>query len=412
MNIFGYRFRILLSALLIALAMSVSVSATRFISTGAYNFQEDEKLNDDLIMTGESVKISGIITGDLIAVCRSAVINGDVNGSMLCADQFTKVFGNIGGSMRIFCQDAQLNGRVKRNVLAFCGSFNFGPEGRVGQDINAYGGEIVIEGRIGNDLIIEATEVIISGTIEGNTEISSDNITLLPTAVIKGNFDYKGARQAKIEDGATVLGTTNWNKVDNNGEKKPEKTKWIKSFTTVSFLILIASSIVHFMGLLTYAYIGGESIITVIVFAFAIYLAIVVLIALSKNRSRISVNMLHSSPLAGFFIGIVAFLAVPIAAIICMVTHVGIPIGLLLIFAFGLLSVAGCLIGILSIGDLILKRFKKGEDRSLYISAFVGVLTIVILSGIPVFGTFLAFVVTFLGIGALILTIYRNKGRE
>jgi hypothetical protein len=227
--------------------------------------------------------------------------------------------------------------------------------------------------------------------------------------VIKGNFDYQGARQAKIEDGATVLGTTNWNKIDETAGQKPEKIKWMKSMTKVSFFVLLASSIVHFVGLIIFSYLGGESLLAVIVFAFAIYFGIIFLISIAKNQSGVSVKTLLSAPLASFFIGIVAFFAIPIAAIICIITHIGIPVGLLLIFAFGFLSIAGLLIGILSIGDFVIKRFRRDKVRSLYTSAPVGVVIIVILAGIPYFGTFLAFVTTFLGMGALILSKYKNS---
>ena len=394
-------------AVLMVLIPSIPAKATKFLATNALNFPEGELLEDDLVMTGQSVRIGGQIDGDLIAACRSVVINGDINGSILCADQYTKVFGNIDGSMRAFCQDAQLNGTVNRNVIVFCAAFTLGPEGRVERDVAAFAGEVTIEGRIGKNVIIHAGDAIIGGTIEGDVNIEADKITLLPTAVIKGNLSYKSDRPAKVEEGATVFGLTDWKKIeDTQGEKKSRRS-WIGSITTISGIGLGISIAVQVFSLII-GIASGKSLLTVILFIVAAYLAMVLLIAIFKARhSRMVLETMTWKPLKTFSTGLVGFLLLPIAAIFFTVTLVGIPIALLLAFILGILCIAGWLLGALAMGDFILSRIKRNGPTSLYLSALIGIVLLVFLAGIPYLGSLIVLIMTFFGVGALLLTKHR-----
>ncbi|GEM_PF-747589 len=379
------------------------LKATEFVTTNAYNFESGLTLDDDLIMTGGYAKINGNINGDFIGACRSVVINGDINGSILCADQYTKVFGNINGSMRTFCQDSQLNGTVKRNVMAFCSSYTLGPEGRIGKDLLAFAGEVVVEGRVGNNVLIKGGDIVISGTIDGNADIEADKITLLPTAVIKGNLNYTSKRQAKIEDGATVLGSTKWSE---DTSKKSSKRRWVGSLTIISAIILMISIAVQIFALII-AVISGKTLLTVILFGGALYIAMVLMIAILKKSSKSALEISLTSPLKSFSLGLVAFIVLPIITIFFTLTLIGIPIGLILVFILGILSVLGWIVGALAFGHFLIKILKISSNPSPYLSGLIGIVMLLIFAGIPILGPIAAFVITFLGMGAIILSKYR-----
>lgn len=398
-------FKGILFCLIFLVVLPGFTSATQFVSTGAYNFRQGELLDDDLFMTGDGAKISGDIRGNFIAACRSAVINGNIYGSIFCFDMSTKVFGYIGGSMTAMCYEAQLNGQVERNVLVFGNSFNFGPEGRVGRDINAYGAEVIIEGRVGNDLFVEAEEVIISGTIAGNVNIRAHNITLLPTAVIKGNFNYESDRAAKVEDGATILGATEWSTIDKTEEKGTGR-RWIAPIAWVYVVVLMISIVLQFVGLIFSAFSGG-GIIGIIFLTIASYLALVLIIAVSQNHARKAVEVWKSHPLKSGSLGLVGFVLLPTAAVFFTAIIIGIPTALLIVFVFGLLGLLGWLFSALAIGNLILSGFSSKKAVSLYGSALIGVIILVLSAGIPYLGAVISFLAVFFGMGAVILTRYQ-----
>ncbi|MBD3170158.1 MAG: hypothetical protein GF307_11790 [candidate division Zixibacteria bacterium] len=387
--------------------------ATQFVSTGAYNFQKGEVLDDDLIMTGESAKIAGDIQGNLIAASRSVVINGNILGSLFSASQFVKVFGNLNGSMTSFCQQAQLNGQVQRNILVFGESFNFGPEGRVGYDINFYGSEAIIEGRVGGNLDITANEIIISGTIDSDVNLKSENITLRPSAVIKGNFNYEANRPAKIEEGATVIGATNWTQIDHAEDKEKDSIKWVGSITTISVITLIIAMVIQFFGLLIAAF-TGSGFLGTILFGCSVIIAMLLLILVSKKEAVDITRLIFKSPLLSVLMGLLIFVVIPVAAVFFAITIIGLPIALLLTFLFGLLTIAGWLYCTLAVGELVVRKVFSKKESSLFLSMLIGTVIMIVLAGIPYLGGLIAFVTTFAGIGALVLrhSKFKNETLE
>src|SRR5688500_7385591 len=60
---------------------------------------KDEVIDDDLVVTGQTVLIDGVINGDLLAAGSRVVINGRVNGSLMMAGQLLELNGQVGGSV-------------------------------------------------------------------------------------------------------------------------------------------------------------------------------------------------------------------------------------------------------------------------------------------------------------------------
>ncbi|MBD3232106.1 MAG: hypothetical protein GF315_00110 [candidate division Zixibacteria bacterium] len=401
MNIFQKPITLFIAVML---GLSTQVIATEFVSSGAYNFREGEVLADDLIMTGESARISGSIDGDLIAACRSVVINGNINGSAYCADQYTKVLGNINGSLTTFCQDAQINGSIRRNIITIGSSLTLGPEGRVGRDVSFFGGEAVIEGRVANDVLIRGDVVIIAGTIEGDVNIEAGKITLLPSAVIKGNLDYKSDRQAKIEDGATILGVTNWEELDQT-EAEPSDYNWLGAIPTFNGLILGVAIAIQLIGIIFSAVIG-DSFFTLILFFILIYVTSIIAIAFFKKQIEAVLESISNKPLKIFSIGLISSIVLPVVTIISLIIM---PIALMLTSLGIILNIMGFILGAVFMGHIILSRLKGGTPASLYLSSLLGIAVLSLLMGIPYLGVITIIAATLFGFGGLITLCYNYK---
>jgi hypothetical protein len=112
-------------------------------------------------------------------------------------------------------------------------------------------------------------------------------------------------------------------------------------------------------------------------------------------------------PLKSFSVGILVFILTPLAVLFCSVIIVGLPIAVILVYLFGALCFGGLLYGILLVGYFILSKIRTENHPSFYLSALLGVILMVIIAGIPYLGTLIIFLVTFFGIGALLLSVLK-----
>jgi hypothetical protein len=105
---------------------------------------------------------------------------------------------------------------------------------------------------------------------------------------------------------------------------------------------------------------------------------------------------------AGFGFGAVVFFLIPIAAVILLVTIVGIPLGIFVLLALGLIYTVGYVVGALALGRLVVK---PPTSAFLAFLAGLGILRLVAL--IPVVGGLVWIVTAIFGLGALVVDARR-----
>jgi hypothetical protein len=132
--------------------------------------------------------------------------------------------------------------------------------------------------------------------------------------------------------------------------------------------------------------------------------------AFAARQTREVESLISAEPGKVLVTGIAGFVAVPLAAILLMVTVVGAPIGFLVLFA--LLPVAAFLSWIVAaiwVGDWLVARMRgsRETDRP-YLAAVVGVLALAVAGILP----FVTGIATLFGFGALLLAAWRTLRRQ
>jgi hypothetical protein len=125
---------------------------------------------------------------------------------------------------------------------------------------------------------------------------------------------------------------------------------------------------------------------------------------------------LRTRPWLTLLFGFIAFVCIPAAAVLMMVTIIGIPIGVLAILGYAALLVVGYIAASIMLGGLVLDRVQAEAGRNLgwrALAAAAAMLAFGIVGRVPVLGHFLLFVALLVGMGAIVAAVvhWKNRGQ-
>ena len=242
------------------------------------------------------------------------------------------------------------------------------PEGETVGTVVVFNGPVVIEGTVTESVVVFNGRTEISGTVQEDVLVFNGRVFIRSGAEVGG--DVASQQDPEIEQGATVRGSVQniANRIDWEDLGFAGRIAWWIGYS-VSALIL---------GLL------------LLLFAPRLDPAIVTVV-----RTRMG---------AGFGFGAAAFFVIPIVAVILLVTIVGIPLGIFVLLALGLIYTVGYVVGALALGRLLIKPPTSG------ILAFLAGLGILRLAAlIPVVGGLAWIVTAIFGLGALVVDARRPR---
>lgn len=175
----------------LAFGLAAPVAATEFIEDTNIVIGEDEVIEDDLFLAGESIEMNGTVQGDLFAFGQLVEINGTVEGNLIAAGSNVRingivhgtvfgagsevlVAGEVGGSLFSggfqgalldgasvagsvyfggYSFDSEVETSIERNL--YMGGYQLLVAGSVGKDVNAGLGAFELTGTVGDDVRVE-----------------------------------------------------------------------------------------------------------------------------------------------------------------------------------------------------------------------------------------------------------------
>lgn len=295
-----------------------------------------------VVERGETVR------GDLRAVAGTVVVRGNVTGDLQVSAGSVVVTGTVDGDVMGTAGSVQIDGRVGGSVQVASGSLSVGQHA-------------VIEG--GVDAGVGSARI--DGTIRGTARIGGETITVGPAANIGGDLVYDGDLQRASS--ATVGGTV---------RHEPD---------------LVKGPGVHIPALPT----GAE-----LIFSFLANFALGALLLLAfPNFTDRTVTQIQDQPGRSGAIGLLLLIAIPIVAVLAMVTVIGIPIGLLTIPLYIVLLWTGFVLCGFALGSWVLSRT---ETESRWGALGLGLAVLVVLGAVPIVGALLRFIALVIGFGGLL----------
>ncbi len=330
---------------------------------------------EDVYVAGGTVDVYAPVHGDVVSAGGRVTVSGHVSGDVMAAGGSVTVSATVDDDVRLAGGDITLTGSVGDDAIAAGGNVTLSPRATVGGRAWLGGGRVDVAGTVGKGLRASGGRILLSGTVNGDATLKGREISILDGAVINGNLVYHSPQAAQIADGAVIRGTVTHEPVESH-------TGQIVAVAAGVGLVLLAS------------------------------LAItgVAWFMLFPRQVSATVMRIRTSPWPSLGLGLAFFAATPVVISVLFMMVVGWLPALVVGVLYLLLLLAGFLAGIFYVASLAPGLpAQDGQSRTRWIVAFLIAMPVVLLLGlIPLLGCLLLFVLLLLGMGALVIGLYRQ----
>jgi hypothetical protein len=257
-----------------------------------------------------------------------------------------------------------------RVLMAFGGDVTV-PAGEHADAVLVVQGTATIAGDVNAIVVIDGTAVLTGARAESVVAVRSP-VTLGAGTVVTGDVLTLDSAVARVDDASV------------GGDVKDMTS----SLVGVGFIL------------------GPALLLITLGFALVGIAAALALAALAARQVRAAGELIRREPAMTFAAGIVGAVVPPIAAVLAMMTVVGIPIGVIfLLCVWPAVAFIGYLVAAIWIGEWILARINPSyAARRPYAAAILGVLVLAVFSVVPL----VTAVASLFGFGAVILLGWRT----
>ncbi len=274
----------------------------------------------------------------------------------------------LGSAMPAWAQDGQdQDGRDGDEFVVLSGRADV-PEGEQVGDLVVFHGSSTVDGTVNGSLTAFDAPVTISGQVDGDVVVFNGRVELREGAEVTGDVVSRSA--PVVEEGATIGGETR--RIQTNFDW--EGFGW-------------AGRLAWWLAV---------SVSTLVV-------GVVLLWLLGRGAPRIpEAAWTGIGPSIGW--GLLAFFGLPILGVIALVTIVGIPLGLGVLAALGLIYAIGYAAAAWIVGRRIVR-----EPTAWILAFLAGWAILRVLALVPILGGLVGWAAMVVGLGALAVAIWRAR---
>ena len=244
-------------------------------------------------------------------------------------------------------------------------------DGPVSGDASLAGGTIIVNGAVKDNLRAAGGHVTINASIGGNVSVAAGTLELGPLARIAGNLSFHGGSLQR-DPAAQVTGTLEQRggRGAHHSERGPFSGYGRGWFWTGGLVVLAA-----------------------------------LLAAALPGPSKRMAAELRERPWVTTLLGLVAISAIPVAAVLAMITVIGIPLGILAIVAYAALLMVGYVWLAVVVGGLLLDRLSPASaaaTASRVGAAVLAMIALALLARLPFVGGLVGMIALVVGVGMIV----------
>jgi cytoskeletal protein CcmA (bactofilin family) len=131
-----------------------------------------ETVQGDLIASAGTVRVDGRVDGDLVASGGQVSVAGTVTGDVLVAAGSTTISGRVDGDVRVASGQARLEGPVGEDVLLAAGQATVAPGARIDGDLIFGAGRLAMDGAVGGSVLGATGDYTRTGTVAGGEKVT------------------------------------------------------------------------------------------------------------------------------------------------------------------------------------------------------------------------------------------------
>ncbi len=336
-------------------------------------------IGDNRLSAGDSVTLDEFVPGNAFLAGGRVQLGNRVGGGAFVTGGEVTITGSIGRKLFASGGDLGIEGEVEGDVAAAGGKVRVTRSARLQSDVALAGGSVEMDGEVGGDLHAYGESVVINGVVLGDLEVAGENIRIGPEAHIAGRLTYKSGGAIVIDPQARIGQGIEQRDRDDRG--------WL-------------GKIIH-----------GATRVGGVMFTIGIVLLGVLLLLGMPGFSRDAAGLVRREPLQSAGMGCIMLLGVPFAMILLMITIIGIPLALMMIFGYIALLMLGYLVAALFVGDLVLEQLGTEKFNALGWRALFLLLALFVLSvlrQVPLLGGLVIFLLFLAGIGAFTMRSWQG----
>ena len=374
--------KLLVLGALLASTLGLAGSAHAYdVSTGNQAYlSSDKTTSGSYYVAGSSIDVNGAVKGDVFCAGQNVTINGPVDGDVICAAQNITINGNVGGSLRLAAQTVNLNGKVGRNASILAQTLVTSKDSNISGELMAQVATLTLNGVVSGESYGNAQQLTINGNVGGKVGYAAEAITIGSTAKLDSGLQYTSSQKADIKAGAQITGATK--------QTVPQAPVNKRTDTRTTFLAGLLFSILS-------AFVLG---------ALLLWLAPRLVADASSGASHTGLTLL---------LGFATLVLTPIAAVIVMLTVVGIPAGILGLIAWGVALFLSRIIAALAFGTVLYRWLDKSDRRFRpYAAGALGILVAFLIFALPYVGGFASFLAALYGLGMIVRTLSDHIGSK
>lgn len=356
---------------LLAAIIPINAEAAVISSGDALTVESAEVIDDDIYYFGDTVTISGTILGDAVIFCREAVIDGKIEGSLLVFAETIQINGEIVGSARGGANSMFFKGSTGRDLMVAANTISI--TGSVGNDLLAGANSVTLTGTVGRNIMASVNRFVVDSPVGGDIKAHVNDLIFGSSARVAGKVTYTSENEAVVNSGALISG--NLNRLD-----PPSETVFTSTGRTAwSFIRPILSLLaVTLLMTLLFPVLTSKTALTI------------------KNKPGISIGY-----------GALVVFVVPIAALLMLITIIGIPISLLSMLLYIVLIYTTRVFAGYFLAQIIFERFNK-QVHPVW-TGLAGVFVLALLVRIPYIGWLINIAAVLFAAGALIVYLAGEK---
>jgi cytoskeletal protein CcmA (bactofilin family) len=359
--------------LVATLALPLPTSAMTVRGDDTVTIPAGETIDDDLFVATNTFTLSGDAAMDVFVAARDIDIDGAIGGSLNAAGATVTIRGDVAGSVRVLGGNITVSGTVGGDLVTIGGTATVEPGGVVRGDVSMQGGNLTTRGDIRGDVTGSLEQLSVAGPVGGDVSVRAGDLDIQPAGTIGGDLSYVSGSDADIATGATITGAVDRQTVAPWGADESARGRFFSPLVRTLWMLMAG--------------------------AVGVALAPRLAAALDENMRR---------PLASLIMGLIALIAIPIAALVLAITIIGLPVSLILLGLYlAGLYLSQYIVG-QRLGTLILPgAWNDGSRGYLLLSMTIGVLLLSLLRYLPIpfVGNALDLLVAIAGLGAAVLLI-------
>lgn len=303
-------------------------------------------------------------------------VTGTIGGNLVAMGKAVEVRGRVEGTVYAVAESLVVDGQVGNSVVSFGNDTAIDRGAALGGNWIGFGDRLRAQGSIGRGVLVFARDLRLDNQVSGDVEAWTGRLTLGRSSAIEGAVTYHSEQEAVIESGARAgaLKFVPWEGRSGRGATSRPGVRLAVRFA--GFLVV---------GLILLALLPG----------------------MRTRFPRAVVRYPWQSPLAGLAI----LVAVPVAAILLLMTLVGAPLGLLSLLLYPVALYTGQVLLSWTAGRLIADRWSWLGGQHWAVIFLAGAIVTTLLTELPFIRFACSFVAVVYGLGGLLFAL-TNRDEE